>query len=81
MVGRFYWYSHARAATELGYRPRPAREALAESVAFLVRSPHITAELRRTLALGKEVYDAQIRLRLAPHGGGSVLQRAPARKS
>jgi len=62
MVGRFYWYSHAKAAAELGYSPRPARQALAEAVAFLVRSPHVSAELRRSLALGKEVYDAQIQL-------------------
>jgi len=62
MVGRFYWYSHAKAATLLGFSPRPARQALAEAVAFLVRSPHVSTELRRTLALGKEVYDAQIQL-------------------
>lgn len=62
MIGRFYWYTHALAAADLGYAPRPARQALAEAVAYLVRSPHVSAELRRTLALGKEVYDAQIRL-------------------
>jgi dihydroflavonol-4-reductase len=62
MIGRFYWYSHGKAAAELGYAPRPARQALAEAVAFLVRSPLMTPELRRTLALTKEVYDAQIQL-------------------
>jgi len=61
MIGRFYWYSHAKAAA-LGYAPMPARRALAEAVAFLVRGPHVSPDLRRTLALGKEVYDAQIRL-------------------
>ena len=66
MVGRFYWYSHGKAAAELGYAPRPARQALAEAVAFLVRSPLMTPELRRTLALTKEVYDAQIQLNRDP---------------
>lgn len=62
MVGQFYWYSHAKAAAELGYAPRPARQALAEAVAGLVSGPHISAELRRTLALGREVYDARVAL-------------------
>jgi dihydroflavonol-4-reductase len=62
MVGQFYWYSCAKAASELGYSPRPARRALAEAVASLVRSRHVSAELRRTLALSKDVYDAQIAL-------------------
>lgn len=62
MVGRFYWYSHAKAASELGFLPRPARQALAEAIAFLIRSPHVSPELRRAMAPGKEVYDAQIQL-------------------
>jgi dihydroflavonol-4-reductase len=62
MVGRFYWYSHAKAKAELGYDPRPARRALAEAIAGLVSGPHVSAELRRTLALGREVYDARIAL-------------------
>jgi dihydroflavonol-4-reductase len=61
-VGQFFWYSHTRASTELGYVPRPARQALAEAVSFLVRSSHTSAELRRSLAMGKEVYEAQISL-------------------
>lgn len=62
MVGQFYWYSHAKAAAELGYSPRPARQALAEAVAGMVSGPHFSADLRRTLALGREVYDARISL-------------------
>jgi dihydroflavonol-4-reductase len=34
MIGRYYWYSHARAAA-LGYAPRCASEALAEAIAWL----------------------------------------------
>jgi dihydroflavonol-4-reductase len=33
MVGQFYWYSHAKAQTELGYAPGPARAAIAKAVA------------------------------------------------
>jgi len=62
MVGQFYWYSHAKAAAELGYAPRSARQALAEAIAGLVSGPHVSTELRRTLALGREVYDARIAL-------------------
>jgi dihydroflavonol-4-reductase len=40
MVGRFYWYRHAPAA-QLGYAPRPARQALAEATAWLLASPHL----------------------------------------
>jgi dihydroflavonol-4-reductase len=58
MVGRHYWYSHARAAA-LGFAPRPARRALAEAIAWLVASPHISRQLRATLALSREVYDAR----------------------
>ncbi len=62
MVGQFYWYNHDKAAAALGYSPQPARQALAEAAAWLIRSPHVSAQLRRTLAPCKEVYDAQIRL-------------------
>ncbi|MGC3999482.1 MAG: NAD-dependent epimerase/dehydratase family protein [Anaeromyxobacter sp.] len=53
-VGRFYWYDHARLAA-LGWSPRPARRALAEAVAWLLRSPHMTRTLRLTLAPSPEV--------------------------
>ena len=51
MVGRFYWYSYERAASELGYEPMPARRALAEAIEWLVASPHISPLLRATLNL------------------------------
>jgi dihydroflavonol-4-reductase len=57
MVGRYYWYSHARAAG-LGYSPRPAREALADAIAWLLSSPHISMPLRSTLRPAPEVYAA-----------------------
>jgi dihydroflavonol-4-reductase len=56
-VGRFYWYSHAKAAA-LGYRPRPAREALASALAWLLKSPHMTRELRLRLQPSAEVLAA-----------------------
>lgn len=57
MVGRFYWYSHARAA-ELGYAPQPARAAVADAVAWLLSSPHISMQLRAALRPAREVYAA-----------------------
>jgi dihydroflavonol-4-reductase len=62
MVGQFYWYSHAKAQTELGYAPGPARAAIAKAVAALVSSPHVSVALRQTLSLGREVYDAHAAL-------------------
>jgi dihydroflavonol-4-reductase len=58
MVGRYYWYRHTRAA-ELGYAPRPARAALAEAIAWLAASAHVSRELRASLRLSREVYHAR----------------------
>jgi dihydroflavonol-4-reductase len=58
MVGRYYWYSHARASA-LGYAPRPSRVALAEAIAWLVTTAHVSRELRTTLRLSREVYRAR----------------------
>lgn len=52
-VGRFYWYSHARAAA-LGYRPVPAREALADAVLGVVER-HLEPRLAGSLRLADEV--------------------------
>lgn len=61
MVGRYYWYSHARAA-ELGYRPRSARQALAEATAWLAAGPHVTREMRVGMRLAREVHAARLDL-------------------
>lgn len=58
MVGRYYWYSHDRAAS-LGYRPMPAREALAITLAWLLASPHVPRETRTRLRLSGEVWAAR----------------------
>jgi dihydroflavonol-4-reductase len=58
MVGRYYWYSHARAGA-LGYRPRPARLALAEAIAWLSSGPHVSRESRTAMRLGREVHAAR----------------------
>jgi dihydroflavonol-4-reductase len=65
MVGRYYWYSHDRAAVELGYRPRPARAALAEALAWLVHSDHLPASVYQQLRLGPEVLAARDRQQAA----------------
>jgi len=56
MVGRYYWYRHNRAA-KLGYAPRPAREALADTIGWLLSTSHISMTLRGTLKISPEVYD------------------------
>lgn len=61
MVGRYYWYSHAR-AEGLGWRPRPARQALAEAISWLAASPHVSREVRAQLRLSDEVYAARRRM-------------------
>jgi len=58
MVGRYYWYEHKKAAA-LGYDPRPARVALAEAVSWLSSSQHISRQVRTTLRLSREVYQAR----------------------
>lgn len=58
MVGRYYWYSHARAGA-LGYRPRPAREALAEALAWLSPSSHVSRETRIGMRLARDVHAAR----------------------
>jgi dihydroflavonol-4-reductase len=55
MLGRYYWYSHARAA-RLGYAPAPARAALVETVSWLAASRHIEREVRAGMHLSDEVY-------------------------
>ena len=57
MVGRYYWYNHARAA-DLGYKPRPARAALADAAAWLLSTPHIGLQLRASLTPSRDVYAA-----------------------
>jgi dihydroflavonol-4-reductase len=67
MVGRYYWYSHDKAAG-IGYKPRPARTALAETISWLAASPHMSREVRTTLRLHREVY----RERRANYWNGSI---------
>jgi len=57
-VGRYYWYSSARAAA-LGHEARPAREALAASLAWLVISKHVPRFVREGLRLTPEVRAAR----------------------
>jgi dihydroflavonol-4-reductase len=58
MVGRYYWYSHGRAAA-LGYRARPARDALAGALAWLSATPHVSRETRAGMRLSREVHAAR----------------------
>jgi len=58
MACRFYWYSHARLAA-LGWAPRPARQALAEALAWLIDRGHIADSVMTRLKLSPEVQQAR----------------------
>lgn len=58
MVGRYYWYKHHK-LSQLGFRPKPAREALAEAISWLAASSHVSRQTRTTLKLSHEVYAAR----------------------
>lgn len=64
MVGRYYWYSHGRAAA-IGYAPRPSREALIDAIAWLMQSEHVSRETRMGIRLDRSVHQA--RAALADH--------------
>jgi dihydroflavonol-4-reductase len=55
MIGRYYWYSHAKAAS-LGYSPASAHNALIAAISWLVASPHISREARIGMHLSPEIY-------------------------
>lgn len=71
MVGRHYWYSHAKAES-IGYRPRPARAALAEAVSWLAASRHVSRALRADLRLHPDVYAARRALGAPPPRAGAA---------
>ncbi|SDP65649.1 dihydroflavonol-4-reductase [Pedococcus dokdonensis] len=57
-VGRFYWYTSAK-AHDLGYAARPARAAVAASLAWLAVSPDLPRWAREGLRLHPEVRAAR----------------------
>ncbi len=59
MSSRFYWYDHQRATAVLGYRPMPARLAVAEAIAWLVMRGQISDSVVRRLQLAPEVLAAR----------------------
>jgi dihydroflavonol-4-reductase len=54
MACRFYWYRHDRLAA-LGWRPRPARQALAEALAWVLERGHVSDTVVARLKLAPEV--------------------------
>lgn len=57
-VGRYYWYSSGKASA-LGYAARPAREAVAASLAWLAVSKDLPRWARESLRLAPEVRAAR----------------------
>ena len=62
MVGRYYWYEHAKAA-EVGFTSRPAREAIAGAIASLAAGIHVSREVRATMHLHADTYAARLAIR------------------
>jgi dihydroflavonol-4-reductase len=56
-IGRFYWYRHDRAGM-LGYKPMPARRAIAEATAWLLKSDHLEPSLARVIRPTRELRTA-----------------------
>ena len=46
-------------ARALGYSPRPAREAIADALAWLSPSRHVSREMRIQMRLAREVHEAR----------------------
>jgi dihydroflavonol-4-reductase len=58
MACRFYWYRHERLAA-LGWQPRPARQALAEALAWVLDRGHVSDTVSARLRLAPEVQAAR----------------------
>lgn len=76
-IGRFYWYTSAK-AHDLGYAARPARAAVAASLAWLAVSPDLPRWAREGLRLHPEVRAARD-LVAAPLAGTGDLSPRPRR--
>lgn len=55
MIGRYYWYSH-ELASDLGYDPVSARDALVETISWMVASQFVSRETRMGLQLSPDIY-------------------------
>lgn len=55
MVGNYYWYDDQRLRA-LGYQPGAARQALIETISWLVKSKHISPSLRSTFELAPDIH-------------------------
>jgi len=58
LVGRYMYYSSAKAQADLGWTHRPARDALARSVAWYLAAGRVPPSRRRTLRLAPAVENA-----------------------
>jgi dihydroflavonol-4-reductase len=67
-VGRYFWYSHDKAA-RLGYKARPARQTLTETIGWLLDSPHLTLRQKKSIKPQSAVLDARDHLRSVARAG------------
>lgn len=56
MVGRYYWYQTDE-LSKLGFVAKSARDALADSIAWLAAGRHVSREMRSQMRLAPEVYE------------------------
>jgi dihydroflavonol-4-reductase len=61
-VGRYFWYTHAKAAA-LGYRARPVHDTLRETLGWLLDSHHLSDKQKQALSPRTEVLDVRDHLR------------------
>lgn len=54
LVGSYFWYNHSKAA-RLGYKARPSRDAILDTLAWLLDSHHVTDAQRRSIRPSSEV--------------------------
>jgi len=65
LVGSYFWYNHSKAAA-LGYRARSTRDALVDTIAWLLDSSHLSAEQKAQIRPSMDVETARKRLAGSP---------------
>ncbi len=78
-VGRYYWYASARAEA-LGYAPRPARTAVAASLAWLTLEESLPRWVREGLRMSPEVRSARPLVPRPVDAPEAVSPRRPPRR-
>ena len=57
-VGHYFWYNHTK-ASRIGYRSRSTRDAILDTLAWLLDSPHLDEKQRNGLKPSVELETAR----------------------